>query len=108
MFEVSSGYSDEIFAPNDKITREQFAAIVERYADYKGNKTSTPVDMSQFADVGEISDWAMTSVSWAVGSGLISGKGNGILAPKGSATRAEAASILQRYIENTSENNQTQ
>ena len=105
---IVSGYSDEIFAPNDKITREQFAAIVERYADYKGNKTSTPVDMSQFADVGEISDWAMTSVSWAVGSGLISGKGNGILDPKGSATRAEAASILQRYIENTSENNQTQ
>ncbi|MBS5144214.1 MAG: S-layer homology domain-containing protein [Butyricicoccus pullicaecorum] len=99
---IVKGYSEGTFAPNDQITREQFAAIMERYAVYKGDKESKSVDMSQFTDIGEISDWATTSLSWAVGSGLISGKGNGILDPKGSATRAEAAAILQRYIENIS------
>ena len=90
---------------DSNITREQFAAIIDRYAVYKGNKVSNTADISQFADTEEISDWAFESVSWAVGSGLISGKDNGILDPKGSATRAEAAAILQRYIENISENN---
>lgn len=102
---IVTGHSDEVFAPDDNITREQFAAIIDRYAVYKGNKVSNTADISQFADTEEISDWAFESVSWAVGSGLISGKDNGILDPKGSATRAEAAAILQRYIENISENN---
>ena len=105
---IIKGYSKEIFAPNDQITREQFAAIMERYATYEGNKVSKSVDMSQFTDRREISDWATASLSWAVGSGLISGKGNGILDPKGSATRAEAAAILQRYIENISKNSTVQ
>lgn len=93
------GYSAEEFAPDDVITREQFAAVMQRYANYKGYPADETGDLSQFIDAGQISDWARENVSWAVGKGLITGKGDHILDPQGSATRAEAAAILQRFIE---------
>ena len=97
---IVNGYDENTFAPNDNITREQIAAIMERYADFKGADTTQTGDLSQFTDEADISDWARDNVSWAVGAGLISGKGDGILDPLGNATRAEVAAILQRFLEN--------
>ena len=81
------------------ITREQLAAIFQRYAGFKGMETSGRGDLSQFGDTGALSNWAQEGVSWAVGAGLISGKGDGVLDPQGATTRAEAAVILQRFLE---------
>ena len=80
-------------------TREQLAAIFQRYAGFKGMETSGRGDLSQFGDTGALSNWAQEGVSWAVGAGLISGKGDGVLDPQGATTRAEAAVILQRFLE---------
>ena len=96
---IVQGYDASTFAPDDRITREQLAAIFQRYAGFKGMETSGRGDLSQFGDTGALSNWAQEGVSWAVGAGLISGKGDGILDPQGGATRAEAAAILQRFLE---------
>ena len=92
------GYSDISFGPDRLITREEFATIMKRYAEYKDIDTSETGDLSGFADAETISEWAVESVSWAVGYGLISGKNDGIIDPKGLTTRAEAAAMLQRFI----------
>ena len=73
--------------------------IFQRYAGFKGMETSGRGDLSQFGDTGALSNWAQEGVSWAVGAGLISGKGDGVLDPQGATTRAEAAVILQRFLE---------
>ena len=94
------GYSDTEFAPDQMISREEMAAILNRYADYKGLDTSASGDLSQFTDQAQIADWARENVAWAVGYGLIGGKEDGQLDPQGSATRAETAAMLQRFFEN--------
>lgn len=71
---------------------------MKRYAGYKNIDTSETADLSGFVDSETIADWAEESVSWAVGYGLISGKNDGMLDPKGFTTRAEAAAILQRFL----------
>ena len=96
---IVQGYDASTFAPDDRITREQLAAIFQRYAGFKGMETSGRGDLSQFGDTGALSNWAQEGVSWAVGAGLISGKGDGVLDPQGATTRAEAAAILQRFLE---------
>ena len=57
--------------------------------------------LSSFTDGGDTAQWAQSAMSWAVGNGLISGKGNGVLDPQGTATRAEVAAILARFCQNT-------
>ena len=96
---IVQGYDASTFAPDDRITREQLAAIFQRYAGFKGMETSGRGDLSQFGDTGALSNWAQEGVSWAVGAGLISGKGDGVLDPQGATTRAEAAVILPRFLE---------
>ena len=96
---IVQGYDASTFAPDDRITREQLAVIFQRYAGFKGMETSGRGDLSQFGDTGALSNWAQEGVSWAVGAGLISGKGDGVLDPQGATTRAEAAAILQRFLE---------
>jgi len=93
------GYSDTAFGPNDPITREQMAAILYRYAQYKGYDVSAQADLSKFTDTGKISAYALPALQWANAEGLINGKGNGVLDPRGQATRAEAAAILMRFCE---------
>ena len=93
---IVTGYAGK-FNPDDALTREQLAAILYRYAAYKNYDVSTTDSLSAYAD--RPSDWAFSSVSWAVTKGLIKGSG-GSLEPTGSATRAQAATILQRFIEN--------
>ena len=95
--EIVSGYGDGTFGPEDSITREQIASILYRYAQYKGYDVTQSGDLNTFTDGGQTSGWAETSMAWAVGSGLISGKGAGVLDPLGTATRAEVAQILMAF-----------
>lgn len=97
--ELVLGLSDTEFAPDDLITREQLAAILERYADFKGLTTDETDDLTRFTDTEQVSNWAFGNMQWAVGAGLITGHDDGSLDPQGSATRAEAAAILQRFLE---------
>ena len=95
---IVGGYGNGKFGPNDPITREQLAAILNRYAKYKGIDVSIGEDTNilDFADTGAWSDWSVDALQWAVGSGIIQGK-DGKLVPKGDASRAEAATMIQRF-----------
>ena len=97
--EIVSGYGNGKFGPEDNITREQMALILYGYAQYKGYDVSASGELSSFTDGASTSSWAAEAVQWAVGSGLLSGKGGGVLDPQGTATRAEVASILMRFCE---------
>lgn len=88
------------FLPTVDVTREQMAAFLYRYAQYKGYDVTASGELDDFSDGGDTSDWAAESVRWAVGAGLIEGKGNHILDPKSTATRGEVALILMRFCEN--------
>ena len=93
---IVKGFEDRTFRPTSPITREQAVSIFHRYAQYKDSDISAVSSLEEFADRGEISPWAEEAMQWAVDSGLISGRGNGRLAPKDLITRAEAAALLQR------------
>lgn len=97
---IVTGYGDGTFGPMDNITREQMAAILYRYAQYKGYDVSAKGDLTAFTDGNTVSDWAKDAMSWAVGTALFNGKGDGILDPTTTATRAEVAKILMTYCEN--------
>lgn len=96
---IVSGYSDDAFGPNDSITREQMAAILYSYAKFKGYDVAGRADLEKFADAGSISGYAKDAMSWAVAEGLISGMGDNALAPAGSATRAQVATILKAFLD---------
>ena len=96
---IVAGYSDTAFGPNDPITREQVEAILYRYAQYKGYDVSAKADLNKFTDADEISNYALEPLQWANAEGLVNGKGDSVLDPKGQATRAEAAVILTRFNE---------
>ena len=97
--EIVGGYGGGVFGPDDTITREQLAAILYRYAAFKGFDMTKTADLSEFTDSGKISGYAEAPLSWANAEGLINGKGGGILDPLGNATRAEVAVMLMRYCE---------
>ena len=92
------GYGNGTFGPNDSITREQLATFLYRYAEYKGDATSASGSLSGFTDADQVSDWALNALRWAVGEGVVGGIGNGQLAPKGTATRAEVAQLFLNYL----------
>ncbi len=96
---IIAGVSDTGFVPERDITREEMAVVISRYADYKGINTDSRGDLSVFTDADAVSRWARENVAWAVGTGLISGKGDNILDPLSSITRAEIAAILNRFLE---------
>lgn len=97
---IMGGYDTSSFAPNDPITREQLAAIFYRYAQYKGyDTTQGGMAIREFDDYESISDYAMGAMAWAVNTGLVKGDSN-LLYPKGTATRAELAAMLHRFVEN--------
>jgi len=97
---IVSGFGDNTFAPEKELTREQLAVILHKYAEYKGYDLTATAELDKFTDADQISDWAEESLKWAVGAGLINGKGDGILDPGGSATRAEAATLIQKFMQN--------
>lgn len=96
---IVNGYSETEFAPDKEITREEFAAIINRYADYIGEGDGNKASITGFADSNEVSNWAYENMRWAVGTGLINGTDGNRLDPQGITTRAEAAAILQRFLE---------
>ena len=89
-----------MFGPDDGITREQLAAILYRYAQYRGMDVSAQSSLNDFTDGGTASSWAQEALRWALDNGLLSGTGNGLLAPQSTATRAQVAMILMRFLEN--------
>ena len=104
---VVNGFDDGTFQPNAAITREQMAAILRNYdaklaqtgAAYKGLDVTAAGSLTHYSDAASVSDWAKDSVEWAVGSGLLGGYEDSTLRPQGTTTRAEVASVLQRYLE---------
>lgn len=98
---IVKGYSENEFAPNENIIREQIAAIMHRYASYKKYDTSVGenTNILSYSDFSSISEYAIPSVQYAVGSGLIKGKTDSTINPSDNATRAETAEIMRRFIE---------
>lgn len=96
---IVNGVTETEFAPDSNITREQIATIMFRYAQYNGMEAVALEENLHFTDVNEISEYAVSAMNWAVGTGLINGKSATTLNPKDNATRAEIATILQRFIE---------
>lgn len=94
-----SGYGDGKFGANDAITREQLASILMRYSQYKQYDTNKKANLNGFADKGQISSWAESSVAWAKAEGLLNGRTAANIAPQGEVTRAETAAILMRYLQ---------
>ena len=91
---IVDGYGNGKFGPNDPITREQLATILWRYID----SPAINHNLDRFTDAGQISGWAMDAMEWACGNGIMEGDA-GALNPKGKATRAEAATMLMRFVE---------
>lgn len=100
---IVSGMGEGLFAPNMEITREQMVAMLYNYAKYKGYDVTASADLSAFADTASVSTWAQPAMQWAVAEGYISGMGDSQLAPQGTATRAEIASVIMRFMEATAE-----
>ena len=92
------GYGNNKFGPDDTATREQTVTILYNYAKYKGIDISTQADLSEFEDAGQISQWALSAMKWAVEVGIISGKSATTIVPKGETMRAEIAAILHRFV----------
>ena len=97
---IVSGVGGGAFTPGGTITREQLAVMLYRYAQYKGYDVSKTADLSGYADQDKLSDWAAQAVQWACGSGLMNGRSAAQLAPEGTLTRAEAATMLKAFCEN--------
>lgn len=94
---IVDGVGGGKFAPEDKVTREQAATILYRYARYKGSDTSAAADISTFRDAASVSAYAEEPMAWSVAEGLVGGIEGNRLDPQGSATRAQLAVILMRY-----------
>ena len=95
---IVNGVSDTEFAPGDDITREQLAAILYRYAAYQGYDVSQRADLSGFGDASSISGYAQEALSWAHAQGLVLGFEDGSLRPQGTASRAQIAAVLMRFL----------
>ena len=92
--EIVTGVGENQFAPDRSITREELATMLWRYAG-----SPEPVNTTlNFTDSGKVSGYAAKAVLWANENGIVNGKGNGILDPKGKATRAETAQMLMNYL----------
>ena len=97
---IVTGYDNGLFGTNDPITREQMAVILYRYAAFKKYDTVKTNDLGVYADGGSTASYALSALKWANAEGLITGRTTTALAPSGTATRAEVATILMRVVEN--------
>ena len=100
---IVGGYGNGLFGPDDTITREQMAAILYRYAQYKGYDVTASADLSGYSDVAQVSSYALAALQWANAEGLVNGTSDTTLTPGGSATRAQVAVILMRFCESSAE-----
>ncbi|WP_143710778.1 S-layer homology domain-containing protein [Anaerotignum lactatifermentans] len=98
---IVAGYDNSAYGVGDLITREQFATILYRYAQFKGyDTTQGGMAVREFSDYENISDYARPAMAWAVNAGIMGGMDDGTLMPQGKATRAEAATMLMNFCEN--------
>ena len=97
---IVNGVSENKFAPDEDITREQMALIIYRFAKMQGYDVTHKADISHFADTDDISDWALDAISWVNKAELVNGTSETTLSPKATATRAQVAAILMRFCEN--------
>ena len=95
---IVNGVSDTEFAPGEDITREQLAAILYRYAAHQGYDVSQRADLSGFGDASSIRSYAQEALSWAHAQGLVLGFEDGSLRPQGTASRAQIAAVLMRFL----------
>lgn len=95
---IVNGVSETEFAPDELITREQMAAILARYAAYKGISTADGASLDRYSDKHLISEYAIASLAWCVGSGIITGTSDTTVSPAENATRAQAAAVIERYL----------
>lgn len=96
---IVSGTTSTTFAPDSQISREQMAVIMKNYADKMGYSIPKTLEAVTFADNTKISSWAKEAVKAMQQAGILSGKSNNQFDPKGNATRAEAATVLHRFVE---------
>ena len=96
---IVDGYGNGKFGPDDTITREQMAAILYRYASYKGYSVSDLANLTGYTDAASVREWASTALRWAVAEGLIEGTSATTLSPSGDSTRAQVATLLMRFCE---------
>ena len=95
---IVTGLDATIYAPAHSITREQLAAMLYRMAQYNGQASAGSTDaLNGFADRNAVHDWAKDAMCWAIENGIVTGKGNAVLDPTGTATRAEVAAMLTRF-----------
>jgi hypothetical protein len=94
---VADGMGDGRFGPEATVTREQITAMLFRYARHTGADTGAADDLSAFSDADEIAGWAKEALAWAVSARIVNGMGDGSVAPRGTATRAQAAQMLLDY-----------
>ena len=95
---IVTGYGDGTFLPNRAISREEMAAMLYRYASYKGYNVTNMKDLGGYSDAGSVSSYAVEALQWATGTGLITDMGDGTLTPAGPAVRAQIATILMRFL----------
>lgn len=94
---ISNGYSDGRFAPDDPLSREQLVTFLHRYANYKGYNTDVYTDIGGYSDAAKVSPFARESMCWAIGAGIVNGTGNNTLSPQDSALRAQVAAMFNRF-----------
>ena len=95
---IVTGYGDGTFLPNKAISREEMAAMLYRYASYKGYDVTGIKDLGGYSDAGSVSSYAVEALQWATGAGLVTDMGDGTLSPTGLASRAQIATILMRFL----------
>lgn len=98
---IVGGYGGGLFGSDDAVTREQLAAILYRYAVYKGYDVSIGEDTNilSYADFADLSEYAIPAIQWACGAGIVNGTSESTLTPQGEATRAQVAAMLMRFVE---------
>lgn len=94
---IAYGVSATAFEPDRAVTREEFVSFLYRYAQLQGDISGEPADLSGFQDAASVSAWAKNAVAWAVRQGIAVGVETDVLAPQGTATRAQAIAFLYRY-----------
>lgn len=103
--QIVGGLGGNRFGPDEAVTREQLAAILYRYAGYKGYDTQGTTELTKFADRNDVGSYAVNAMKWAVAEGLLSGVSAAELQPKGFAIRAQVAAILMRFCEGVAAEN---
>lgn len=98
---VVEGYGNDLFGPNDPITREQLVTMLYQYAGKTGSDITESKALDSFNDAAEVHEWALDAMQWAYAAGVVIGRSSQCLAPQASATRAEAAAMLHRFIQNS-------